>query len=60
VVNIASMLGDLVFSEAHPEFNFASYAVTKAGLTMANLKFHHECVANFILTRSKMGKLTWI
>ena len=48
MVNIASMLGDLVFSEAHPEFNFASYAVTKAGVTMANLKFHHECVTNFI------------
>lgn len=42
IVNVASMLGDLGFSETHPDYNFASYAVTKAGITMANLKFHLE------------------
>ncbi|KAE8444328.1 hypothetical protein EG329_000638 [Mollisiaceae sp. DMI_Dod_QoI] len=42
VVNISSMLGDLGFSETHPDYNFASYSVTKAGITMATLKFHLE------------------
>jgi len=42
VVNLASMLGDLQYSEANPHLQFASYAATKAGITMANLKFHNE------------------
>jgi len=36
VANIASMLGDLGFAESHPEYNFASYAASKTGITMAN------------------------
>ncbi|KAH9222550.1 hypothetical protein DL95DRAFT_354257 [Leptodontidium sp. 2 PMI_412] len=39
VVNIASMLGDVNHSEDNPQVQFASYSVTKAGITMANLKF---------------------
>lgn len=42
VVNIASMLGDVNHSEDNPQVQFASYSVTKAGITMANLKFHNE------------------
>lgn len=42
VVNIASMLGDLGFAATNPELNFASYAATKAAITMATLKFHVE------------------
>jgi NAD(P)-dependent dehydrogenase (short-subunit alcohol dehydrogenase family) len=42
VVNVASMLGDLTYSEENPHLNFASYSATKAGITMANLKFHNE------------------
>lgn len=44
VVNLASMLGDIKYSEENPHLNFASYSVTKAGITMANLKFHNEYV----------------
>jgi len=42
VVNIASMLGDITYTEKNPALHFASYSVTKAGITMANLKFHNE------------------
>jgi NAD(P)-dependent dehydrogenase (short-subunit alcohol dehydrogenase family) len=42
VVNVASMLGDLTYSRENPDLQFASYAATKAGITMANLKFHNE------------------
>lgn len=42
VVNITSMLGDLGYHEKNPHLHFSSYSVTKAGVTMANLKFHHE------------------
>ena len=42
VVNVTSMLGDLKYSEENPHLQFASYSVTKAGITMANLKFHNE------------------
>lgn len=41
-VNIASMLGDLTYSRENPDLQFASYAASKAGITMANLKFHNE------------------
>jgi NAD(P)-dependent dehydrogenase (short-subunit alcohol dehydrogenase family) len=44
VVNLASILGDIKYSEENPHLNFASYSVTKAGITMANLKFHNEYV----------------
>lgn len=47
VVNIASMLGDLGYAQSNPDLNFASYAVTKAGVSMANLKFHNEYVLVF-------------
>jgi NAD(P)-dependent dehydrogenase (short-subunit alcohol dehydrogenase family) len=42
VVNLASMLGDLTYSAENPHLQFASYSATKAGITMANLKFHNE------------------
>ncbi|KAE9374849.1 NAD(P)-binding protein [Stipitochalara longipes BDJ] len=42
VVNVTSMLGDLTYSTENPHLNFASYSATKAGITMANLKFHNE------------------
>lgn len=42
VVNIASMLGDIEYSEKNPQLHFASYSTTKAAVTMANLKFHQE------------------
>ena len=42
IVNITSMLGDITYHEKNPHLHFSSYAVTKAGVTMANLKFHHE------------------
>ncbi|KAH8697441.1 hypothetical protein BGW36DRAFT_378708 [Talaromyces proteolyticus] len=42
VVNIASMLGDVGFALDQPSYHFSSYAVTKAGVTMANAKFHVE------------------
>jgi len=42
VVNIASMLGDLTFTEKTPSLHFSSYSATKAAVTMANAKFHLE------------------
>src|ERR1700760_4225678 len=42
VINIASMLGDLEFTEKNPNLHFSSYSVTKAAVTMANAKFHLE------------------
>jgi len=42
IVNVTSMLGDITYHEKNPHLHFSSYAVTKAGVTMANLKFHHE------------------
>ncbi|KAH0602174.1 hypothetical protein MHUMG1_01053 [Metarhizium humberi] len=42
VVNLASMLGDLSYTFANPDVHFASYAATKAALTMATAKFHNE------------------
>jgi NAD(P)-dependent dehydrogenase (short-subunit alcohol dehydrogenase family) len=43
VINIASMLGDLGFTDrVEQKFHYSSYSVTKAAVTMANLKFHHE------------------
>ncbi|KID81745.1 NAD(P)(+)-binding proteins & short chain dehydrogenase [Metarhizium guizhouense ARSEF 977] len=42
VVNLASMLGDLSYTFANPDLHFASYAATKAALTMATAKFHNE------------------
>jgi len=42
IVNISSMLGDVGYHEKNPHLHFSSYSVTKAGVTMANLKFHHE------------------
>jgi NAD(P)-dependent dehydrogenase (short-subunit alcohol dehydrogenase family) len=42
VVNLASMLGDLTYTLANPDLHFASYAATKAALTMATAKFHNE------------------
>jgi NAD(P)-dependent dehydrogenase (short-subunit alcohol dehydrogenase family) len=42
VVNLSSMLGDLTYSAENPNLQFASYSATKAGITMANLKFHNE------------------
>jgi NAD(P)-dependent dehydrogenase (short-subunit alcohol dehydrogenase family) len=47
VVNLASMLGDMKYSEENPHLQFASYSATKAGITMANLKFHNEYVRTF-------------
>jgi NAD(P)-dependent dehydrogenase (short-subunit alcohol dehydrogenase family) len=42
VVNVTSMLGDLTYTAENPHLNFASYSATKAGITMANSKFHNE------------------
>jgi NAD(P)-dependent dehydrogenase (short-subunit alcohol dehydrogenase family) len=42
IVNISSMLGDLGYHAKTPNLQFASYSATKAAVTMANLKFHHE------------------
>ncbi|KAN0103441.1 NAD(P)-binding protein [Hyaloscypha variabilis] len=42
VVNVTSMLGDLTYSAENPHLQFASYSASKAGITMANLKFHNE------------------
>jgi NAD(P)-dependent dehydrogenase (short-subunit alcohol dehydrogenase family) len=42
IVNVASMLGDITFSEKNPHLHFSSYSSTKAAITMANLKFHLE------------------
>ena len=42
VVNVTSMLGDLKYTEENPGLNFASYAASKAAVTMANAKFHNE------------------
>jgi NAD(P)-dependent dehydrogenase (short-subunit alcohol dehydrogenase family) len=44
VVNVTSMLGDLIYSAENPHLQFASYSASKAGITMANLKFHNEYV----------------
>ena len=35
------MLGDTTYHEKNPHLHFSSYSVTKAAVTMANLKFHH-------------------
>ncbi|KID60997.1 NAD(P)(+)-binding proteins & short chain dehydrogenase, partial [Metarhizium hybridum] len=42
VVNLVSMLGDLSYTFANPDVHFASYAATKAALTMATARFHNE------------------
>ncbi|KAH8691239.1 hypothetical protein BGW36DRAFT_410970 [Talaromyces proteolyticus] len=42
VVNIASMLGDLQYTEKNPNLHFASYSATKAAVTMVNAKFDIE------------------
>jgi NAD(P)-dependent dehydrogenase (short-subunit alcohol dehydrogenase family) len=42
VINIASFLGDLRFTEENPELHFSSYSATKAAVTIANAKFHVE------------------
>lgn len=44
VVSMASMLGDLRYTANRPELHFSSYSATKAAVTMANAKFHVECV----------------
>lgn len=44
VVNLASMLGDIKFSEDNPYLQFASYSTTKSAITMATFKFHLEYV----------------
>jgi len=42
VINVASMLGDLEFTEKNPWLHFSSYSTTKAAVTLANAKFHWE------------------
>jgi len=50
VINISSMLGDLGFTDkVEQKFHYSSYSVTKAAVTMANLKFHHEYVDKKII-----------
>lgn len=46
VVNVASMLGEISYHEKAPQLMYSSYSATKAALTMATLKFHHEYVSS--------------
>lgn len=42
IINVASMLGDLRYTDENPTLHFSSYSATKAAVTMANAKFHME------------------
>jgi len=42
VINVASFLGDIEFTEKNPWLHFSSYSTTKAAVTLANAKFHLE------------------
>lgn len=39
------MLGDIDFHTSQSYLHYSSYASSKIALTMATLKFHHECVS---------------
>jgi NAD(P)-dependent dehydrogenase (short-subunit alcohol dehydrogenase family) len=42
VINVSSFLGDISYTFSNPGFQFSSYSVTKAAVTMATAKFHIE------------------